>query len=336
VQIETRLNLKLLNTFGVDATAATAVRVRHAGEVRDLLRNRQLSAQPRLILGGGSNVLFTRDWPGLVVLPDIREREVEAGAGDAVTVIGGAGEPWDGFVHWTLGLGLAGLENLALIPGTVGAAPIQNIGAYGVELRDRLLWVETFDWIRGRLQTHYNADCQFGYRDSVFKRELADRLVTRVAFRLSRKPELELDYGEIRQELADRSIHAPTPRDVADAVSAIRRRKLPDPAVIGNAGSFFRNPVVSEAQAAYLRNQHPTMPQFVAYGGVKLPAGWLIEACGWKGRREGDAGVHASHALVLVNHGDATGGQIWVLAQQVRDSVSQTFGVTLEPEVRVV
>lgn len=336
MQIEQQADLRPLNTFRVAARATTLVRLRSAGEARDLMRRRDLVEQPRLILGAGSNVLLTRDWEGLVVQPQILDREVAETQGDVVTVTGGAGEDWDGFVRWTLGLGLAGLENLAMIPGTLGAAPVQNIGAYGVELRDRLLWVEALDWHTGRLERLYNADCGFGYRDSVFKRELAGRLITRVALRLSRRPDLELDYGEVRQTLADAGITDPTPREVAEAVGAIRRRKLPDPAQIGNAGSFFRNPVVPETLAADLHRQHPALPQFVAYGGVKLPAGWLIEACGWKGRREGDAGVHAGHALVLVNHGHATGAQIRDLAQRIVDSVRARFGVTLEPEVRIV
>jgi len=336
MQIHSNVDLRALNTFGVGARAAHLVRLRSTGEARDLLQRRALGAGPMLILGAGSNILFTRDWPGLVVMPGILEREIEEQQGDTVTVVGGAGESWDGFVRWTLALGLAGLENLSLIPGTVGAAPIQNIGAYGVELRDRLLWVESLDWRRGRVERLYNADCGFGYRDSLFKHELADRLVTRVALRLSRVPDLELDYGELRQELADHGIARPTPGDVAQAVCAIRRRKLPDPALTGNAGSFFRNPVVSEAQAAQLRAAHPEMPQFAALGGAKIPAGWLIESCGWKGKREGDAGVHADHALVLVNHGKASGAQIHTLALHIIDSVRERFGITLEPEVRIV
>ncbi|MBU3693721.1 MAG: UDP-N-acetylmuramate dehydrogenase [Rhodocyclaceae bacterium] len=336
MQIQHNADLRRLNTFGVAARAVTLVTLRSAGEARDLLRQRALMAAPMLMLGGGSNILFTRDWDGVVVVPRLLDREVDSSQGDTVTVVAGAGEDWDGFVRWTLGLGLAGLENLSLIPGSVGAAPIQNIGAYGVELRDRLLWVETFDWQSGRTDRLYNADCGFGYRDSVFKHELAGRLVTRVAFRLSRTPDLELDYGDIRQELADRQLTRPTPLQVAEAVCAIRRRKLPDPAHIGNAGSFFRNPVIAGAHAADLREAHPAMPQFAALGGAKVPAGWLIEACGWKGRREGDAGVHADHALVLVNHGKATGAQIHALALRVVDSVRERFGITLEPEVRVV
>jgi len=336
MQIEYGADLAPLNTFRVPARASALVRLRSLGEARDLLRRPALLARPMLILGGGSNLLFTGDWDGVVVVPQMLDREILETQADTVIVAGGAGENWDAFVRWTLGLGLGGLENLALIPGTLGAAPIQNIGAYGVELRDRLLWVETLHLHSGRVERFYNADCGFGYRDSIFKREPDRWLITRVAFRLSRKPELELDYGEIREQLADSGIADPTATQVAAAVSAIRRRKLPDPAQIGNAGSFFRNPVVPEAQAARLREEHPAMPQFAAYGGVKIPAGWLIEACGWKGYRSGDAGVHAGHALVLVNHGHATGSQIATLAQQVSASVADRFGVTLEPEVRIV
>jgi len=336
MHIEHGTDLAPLNTFGVPARADTLVRLRSPGEAHDLLRRPALMAGPLLILGGGSNLLFTADWPGLVLLPHIFDREILETQGEFVTVAGGAGENWDAFVRWTLGLGLGGLENLALIPGTLGAAPIQNIGAYGVELRDHLLWVEAIDLREQRSCRFYNADCGFAYRDSVFKREPGRLLITRVAFRLSRRPELELDYGEVRDELAAAGIASPTALQVADAVSAIRRRKLPDPTQIGNAGSFFRNPVVPAAQAARLSAEHAGMPQFAAYGGVKIPAGWLIEACGWKGHRAGDAGVHIGHALVLVNHGNATGGQIAALARQIVASVSERFGVTLEPEVRIV
>lgn len=336
MRFEADLDLTSLNTLRVPAKAALAVRLHTVGQARDLIGELQFAGRERLILGGGSNILFTRDWDGLVVLPQIREREVLAQSGDTVDVVGGAGEGWDAFVHWTLGLGLGGLENLALIPGTVGAAPVQNIGAYGVELRERLLWVETFDWVAGRFEQLDPASCGFGYRDSVFKHELAGRLITRVAFRLSRRPDLRLDYGEIRTELAARGIGQPAPRDVAAAVSAIRLRKLPDPARLGNAGSFFRNPLLPPEQAAALQAAHPQMPQFPGEGRVKVPAAWLIEQCGLKGLREGDAGVHEGHALVLVNYCAATGADVLRLARTVQREVHGRFGVLLEPEVRIV
>ena len=336
MHIEYGADLSSLNTFRVPARAEVFARLRSPGEAYDLLRRPALLARPLLILGGGSNLLFTADWEGLVLAPQILDREILETHGEVVTVAGGAGENWDSFVRWTLSLGLGGLENLALIPGTLGAAPVQNIGAYGVELRDHLLWVEGVDLREGRSCRFHNADCGFGYRDSVFKREADRLLITRVAFRLSRRPELELDYGEIRDQLAAAGIANPTAPQVADAVSAIRRRKLPDPAEVGNAGSFFRNPVVPSAQAARLLAEHPGMPQFAAYGGTKIPAGWPLEACGWKGHRAGDAGVHAGHALVLVNHGRATGREIAALAQQIVASVHERFGITLEPEVRIV
>jgi len=336
MHIEHGTDLAPFNTFRVPARAEVLVRLRSPGEVHDLLRRPALLAHPLLILSGGSNLLFTTDWQGLVLVPQMLDREIVETHGEVVTVAGGAGENWDAFVRWTLSLGLGGLENLSLIPGTLGAAPVQNIGAYGVELRDHLLWVEAIDLRERRGCRFYNADCGFAYRDSRFKREPDRLLITRVAFRLSRRPELELDYGEIRDELAAARVDSPKATDVAKAVSAIRRRKLPDPAEVGNAGSFFRNPVVPEAQAARLRAEQPGMPQFAAYGGVKIPAGWLIEACGWKGHRAGDAGVHAGHALVLVNHGRATGSQIAALAQRIATSVNERFGITLEPEVRIV
>ena len=335
-------SLRALNTFGIDARARMLWRLEHEADLpATLAALRDDPAGPPLVLGGGSNLLITGDIerPSLqVALRGLRAWGGGVpGDGDAAIVEAAAGESWDGLVRWTLAQGLGGLENLALIPGTVGAAPIQNIGAYGVELEDCFESLDAVSLTDGAARRFDAADCAFGYRDSLFKRpEGAHWLVTAVRFRLSRRPTLRLDYGDIREALRGAGIDAPTPTDVADAVSAIRRRRLPDPAVLGNAGSFFKNPLVDAGQAAALQAAEPGLPAWPAGDRVKLSAAWMIDRCGWKGRREGDAGVHAAHALVLVNHGNATGAELLALARQVRDAVAARFGVALEPEPLVV
>ena len=258
--------------------------------------------------------------------------------GTHATVRAEAGANWHGVVRWTLDQGLCGMENLALIPGTVGAAPIQNIGAYGVEVGESVHAVDVFEPASGRYARLTREDCAFAYRDSLFKREAGRYVVMAVEFRLARSAAVRTGYAGIRDELAAAGIESPTPLQVFDAVCAIRSRKLPDPAVIGNAGSFFKNPIVPRAQAEALAAAHPPLPVFPGAGAEsrKLPAAWLIEACGWKGQRDGDAGVSEGHALVLVNHGTATGAQLLALARRIAGSVHARFGVALEPEPRIV
>jgi UDP-N-acetylmuramate dehydrogenase len=342
--------LRALNTFGIDARARRLVELRDPQALDAALALVRDDDVEPLVLGGGSNLLISRpvlDQPVLHVALGGR-RVVGATAGGGVLVEAGAGEAWDPFVRWTLDQGLAGLENLALIPGTVGAAPIQNIGAYGVEMRERFDSLDAVHIFTGRRQRFDPSDCAFGYRDSLFKHgEGSGWIVLSVRFRLLRFPAprvdagspssgLRLDYGEVRDELASRRVTAPTAVDVADAVSAIRRRKLPDPATLGNAGSFFKNPVVGAGVAAALQAREPGLPAWPTDQGVKLAAAWMIERCGWKGRRVGDAGVHAHHALVLVNHGQATGAEILALARSIQSSVTERFGVRLEPEPVIV
>ena len=258
--------------------------------------------------------------------------------GDRAIVRADAGVEWHALVLWALGHGLGGLENLALIPGTVGAAPIQNIGAYGVEVRECIHAVEAFERGSGQVRRLDAQACAFAYRDSLFKREPERFVVTAVEFGLSRTPRLRLDYAGISEELAAMGVDAPRASQVAEAVIRIRQRKLPDPAVIGNAGSFFKNPIVPQAQAAALLAGHPALPMFRGSSDDtrKLSAAWLIDQCGWKGHRDGDAGVAASHALVLVNHGHASGLQLLELARRIAASVHERFGVALEPEPRVI
>lgn len=334
--IQQNASLATLNTFGVAARARRLVVVDDESGLTDALR--EIDRDSRLlVLGGGSNVLFTGDFDGTVVLLRTRGMRVLEDSADGVIVEARGGEPWDAFVRWTLDLGLAGLENLSLIPGTVGASPIQNIGAYGVEMRESFDGLTAIAIDGSRRREFRPEECGFGYRDSVFKGNEAGRwLITRVRFRLHRQPRLRLDYGEIREMLREAGCLAPGPKDVAAAVRAIRRRKLPDPAVTGNAGSFFRNPVVDAEVANALRSRHPELPCWPADGRVKLSAAWMIERCGWKGFREGDAGVHERHALVLVNHGHASGAQVLALASRIITSVRSAFGVDLEPEPAIL
>lgn len=335
--------LRAFNTFGVQATAKRFATVSSEHELLSWSASRERDAMP-LLIGGGSNLLFTHDVieaPVLQLAP--RGARVVFDEGDTVLVEAMAGEPWHAFVLWTLAQGLSGLENLSLIPGFVGAAPVQNIGAYGVEISESCDSVSTVDLNTGHSREFSNAECAFGYRDSVFKHgdtESRDRYaIMRVRFRLSRKFTPRLDYGDIKAQLERHGVTQPTASDVARAVIAIRQSKLPDPNKIGNAGSFFKNPVVEASVANELKARFPAMPQYAGKAGVKLAAGWLIEQTGWKGRRLhpfSDAGVHSKHALVLINYGAATGVEICELAEAVRADVQETFGVTLEAEPRVV
>ncbi|HTM69857.1 MAG TPA: UDP-N-acetylmuramate dehydrogenase [Luteimonas sp.] len=334
------------NTFGVAARTPLLVEVEDAAALPavladPLLRDGMQRGRGLLVLGGGSNLLFAGDAPGAVLAISACDMRVLADHGDFAIVRADAGASWDGFVRWSLAQGLAGLENLALIPGTVGAAPIQNIGAYGAEVRERIHAVEAFERATGEVRRLAPAACAFAYRDSLFKREPERYVVTAVEFELPRAAPLRLEYAGIGEELAAMGLAGtPTPTQVADAVSRIRRRKLPDPAVLGNAGSFFKNPIVPAAQAEALQAAHVSLPVFRGDGDAtrKLSAAWLIEQCGWKGHRDRDsgAGVAASHALVLVNHGGATGAQLLDLARRIAASVQARFGVAIEPEPRIV
>ena len=331
------------NTFGVPARASVLVEVADAAALLELFGYAMLRDGPVLVLGGGSNLLFAGDPPGAVLALGAQSISILDDDGERTVVRADAGVEWHAFVLWTLGHGLSGLENLALIPGTVGAAPIQNIGAYGVEVRERVHRVEAFDRVTGRPVRLDAVACDFAYRDSVFKRDPERYIVTAVEFVLARAPELRLDYAGLADELSAMGIDAaasksPRPSQVAEAVCRIRRRKLPDPAVLGNAGSFFKNPIVPSPIAAELHHAHPALPMFRTANESerKLSAAWMIDACGWKGHREGDAGVAASHALVLVNHGAATGAQLLDLARRIAISVHERFGVMLEPEPRII
>ena len=324
--------LRMLNTFGFDVLADNLV------ELSNIAQFSAMDSLPRplRVLGGGSNVLLTSHVHGTVILNRLKGISIVDEDEADVWVRSGAGEVWHDLVLYAIGNGLGGIENLALIPGTVGASPIQNIGAYGVEVKDAITAVEAWDWKAGAIRTFTNEECRFGYRDSIFKHELKDRVVvTAVTFRLSKHPKLHTEYGAIREELAVIGA-APSVQSIAQAVINIRRSKLPDPAVIGNAGSFFKNPTITQSAFEDLHDAFPGMPCYPAGAGmVKVPAGWMIEHCGWKGYRDEDAGVHAKQALVLVNYGNAHGTQILQLSAAIMDSVQEKFGIMLEREVQV-
>lgn len=332
--IQYDFSLRNHNTFGVEASARAYLPIASSDMLAAIKNDATLAAMPRLVLGGGSNILLTKDFPGLVLHMEIKGIEIVGEDDHATYVRAAAGENWHQFVQWTLQHGLGGLENLSLIPGSVGAAPIQNIGAYGIEIKDHFHTLTLYDFETGEQTTLDKTACMFGYRDSVFKHRLRDRaVVLDVTFALPKKWQAAIRYADVTQELAARKITEPTAQDIGAAVIAIRTRKLPDPAVIGNAGSFFKNPVVTTAQRDTLL---ATYPQLVNYaqpdGSVKLAAGWLIDQCGWKGKTSGAAGVYENQALVLVNRGGASGAEIAQLAGAIQADVAQRFDVLLEPE----
>lgn len=325
------------NTFGVAANAELFADVRSDAGLHELLATPFARQAPLLVIGEGSNLLLAGDVPGLVLSLGIAGIEIVERDGTCCRVRAQAGERWDDLVRWSVGRGLYGLENLALIPGSVGASPIQNIGAYGAEVAQTVVEVEAYDRQQGRMQRLDRKDCAFGYRDSVFKRGGDRWVITAVTFELNTAGELRLDYSGVREELQALGVDAPRPSHVAEAISRIRARKLPHPALLGNAGSFFKNPEIAADAAEALRVAHPELPVFPGTAGrAKLSAGWLIEQCGWRGFREGDAGVAEQHALVLVNYGAASGAQILDLARRIAASVEQHFGVALEPEPRIL
>lgn len=337
VVVQAGVSLKAYNTFGVDVAARYFAEAADDDQVRQALSAARERQVPLLLLGGGSNLLLTADVEALVLRMASRGIRLLADDGQRVEIEAEAGEPWHGFVQWTLRQGFVGLENLSLIPGTVGASPVQNIGAYGVELKDCFLGLTALDRHSGEVRAFDLQDCAFAYRDSLFKRESGRWIILRVRFALSRNAPLHLDYGPVRQRLAEQGIEAPNASDVSRAICAIRSEKLPDPAVLGNAGSFFKNPLVPAELAQRLQHSHADLVAYPqADGQVKLAAGWLIEKAGWKGFRDGDAGVHRLQALVLVNYGQASGQQLLALAQRIQADIAERFGVSLEIEPNVL
>ncbi|MBV4470947.1 UDP-N-acetylmuramate dehydrogenase [Pseudomonas siliginis] len=333
LQVQAQVSLLAFNTFGVDVRAQLFAEAHSDDDVREALAYAASHDVPLLVIGGGSNLLLTADIPALVLRMATRGIRVLSDDGSRVVVEAEAGEPWHPFVQHTLAQGFAGLENLSLIPGTVGAAPMQNIGAYGVEIKDVFAGLTALDRESGELRDFSLEQCKFGYRDSLFKQQPGRWLILRVRFTLDRAAHLHLEYGPVRQRLSEQGIEQPTPSDVSRAICSIRSEKLPDPAVLGNAGSFFKNPLVPAAVVTQIQAQHPDLVAYPqADGQMKLAAGWLIERAGWKGFRDGDAGVHKLQALVLVNYGTATGLQLLDLAQRIQKDIAERFHVELEME----
>lgn len=337
-------NVSLLpyNTFGVNVSASHVFCLNQPADLNDIqgypvFRKMSQNLSSILVLGQGSNILFTGDFDGIVIRNMIGGIKIIEEDSSSVTVEAGAGVIWNDLVDYAVSRNLWGMENLALIPGTAGAAPVQNIGAYGVEAADVIIRVNVFNLETGQWMVLENSECRFGYRDSIFKRCLKNKVVIcSVLFRLSKRSEPRLGYSGVREELGRRGINDPSAGDIAEAVAAIRRSKLPDPALLGNGGSFFKNPVVSEPVFQRLKGSYPLMPFHTQENLYKIPAGWLIEQAGWKGYRSGNAGCYEKQSLILVNYGNATGKEILELSERISGSVASMFGIDLEREVNVI
>ncbi len=337
MQLLDDISLKPFNTFGIDVHARYFAEAQSEEDIIKLAGNLREDYQPLLILGGGSNILFTKDFPGTILKISTKGIFVIKENEDFVWVKTSAGENWDDFVKYCVNNGWGGVENLSAIPGNAGTSPVQNIGAYGVEMKDTFSELETFDLESKGKKIFTKKECEFGYRESIFKSKYKNRyIILSVTFLLKKKPDLSLDYGNIREELTVMKVNQPGIADVREAVCRIRSRKLPDPAVIGNAGSFFKNPIILPEQFEILKQSFPGMVSFLQDGKIKLAAAWLIEQCGWKGKRVGNAGVHSTQPLVLVNHGNSTGDEILNLGENIRKSVYEKFGIRLETEVNVI
>ena len=329
------ISLKEYNTFGVTSYAKRFVSITSFYDLQQLLK----IEKELFLISGGSNMLLTRDINKLVVFLNIKGISIDRENENSVNVTVNSGENWHEFVLWCISQNYGGIENLSLIPGNVGTCPIQNIGAYGVEVKDTITKVEALEIETNKLVTFSNAECQFGYRNSIFKNDAKGKyIITSVSFQLTKNiHQLNTSYGAIENALEENKITKPTIKDVSDAVIAIRKSKLPDPKEIGNSGSFFKNPVISTEQFLELQKKHPTIPSYkISETETKVPAGWLVEQCGFKGKRFGDAGVHKKQALVLVNYGNASGKEIFTLAQNVQKSVLETFKIALEIEVNII
>jgi UDP-N-acetylmuramate dehydrogenase len=338
MQIHENYPLKNLNTFGIAANARHYVDIRSMEELHELIDSDIFKNSERLILGGGSNMLFMGDVQKLVIDITIPGKKVLKETDEFVEIEVGAGENWHEFVQYCVEHDYRGVENLALIPGTVGAAPIQNIGAYGCELKETVECVRGIEISTNTFKEFCNLDCDFGYRTSVFKKKMKnDFIITSVVFKLFKKKEPNASYKDVSQELEKMGITQPKTKDIFDAVVSVRTRKLPDPKVTGNAGSFFKNPYIPKEQYEALKAEYPEIPGYpIDNEQIKVPAAWLIEQCGWKGKRFGDAGVHPNQALVIVNYGNATGKELVDLSKKIQSSVAEKFGIELEPEVWVI
>lgn len=337
MEILNDFSLKNYNTFGIEAKAKQFVAVHTTAELKTILEQNQ--DERKFILGGGSNMLLTKDIDALVIHIDLKGKKIVKEDDDFVWIESQAGENWHEFVLWTIGQNFGGLENMSLIPGNVGTTPVQNIGAYGTEIKDTFVSCEAMNITSQEMKTFTNAECHFGYRESVFKNEVKDQyIITSVIYKLTkRNHKINTSYGDIQAELAKNNITAPGLKDVSNAVIAIRKSKLPDPAELGNSGSFFKNPILLKTDFESIHQKFPEMRFFdISETEVKVPAGWLIEQAGLKGKRFGDAGIHKNQALVLVNYGGATGQEILAVSKTVQDTVFNTFGIHIEAEVNVI
>ena len=337
MEIHHQFSLKNYNTFGIEAKARQFVAVHSLAELQSILED--YADEKKFILGGGSNMLLTKDVDALVIHIDLKGKKIIKETNDEVWVECQAGENWHEFVLWTLSQNFGGLENMSLIPGNVGTTPVQNIGAYGTEIKDIMVSCDAAEITSRRIKTFTNADCQFGYRESIFKQQAKDRfIITSVVFKLTkRNHKINTAYGDIQFELAKKGIDNPTINDVSDAVIVIRRSKLPDPKELGNSGSFFKNPILPKSDFEKIHEKFPEMKYFlVSDSEVKVPAGWLIEQAGFKGKRFGDAGIHKNQALVLVNYGNATGQVILNVSKDIQQTIFNTFGIHIEAEVNVI
>ena len=335
--IQNNFSLKKYNTFGIEAKAKQFVAVHSIENLNTILKEHQ--SEPKFILGGGSNMLLTQDIQSLVIHIDLKGKKVLKEDDDFVWVESQAGENWHEFVLWTIDQNFGGIENMSLIPGNVGTTPVQNIGAYGTEIKDTFVSCDAMTIATQEMKTFTKEDCHFGYRESIFKHEAKDQfIITSVAFKLTkRNHKINTSYGDISKELEKQNVTTPTLKDVSNAVIAIRQSKLPDPKELGNSGSFFKNPIIPKEQYEKAHALHPEMPHYVvSETEVKVPAGWLIEKAGFKGKRFGDAGIHKNQALVLVNYGNATGQEILAVSRDIQSTVLKEFGIAIEAEVNVI
>lgn len=335
--LHSNFSLKNYNTFGIEAKAKQFIAVHSLDELKTVLVENP--TEKKFILGGGSNMLLTQDINALVIHIDLKGKKIIDENDDFVWVESQAGENWHEFVLWTIDQNFGGLENMSLIPGNVGTTPVQNIGAYGAEIKDHFISCQAISIANQELRTFQNEECRFGYRESIFKNEVKDQyIITSVVFKLTkRNHKINTSYGDILGELEKNNIHNPSLKDVSNAVIAIRQSKLPDPKELGNSGSFFKNPIVPKSDFEKIHQRFPEMKYFeVSATEVKVPAGWLIEQAGFKGKRFGDAGVHKNQALVLVNYGNATGQEILAVSKDIQETVFKTFGIRIEAEVNVI
>ena len=338
MNLQQHVNLKPYNTFGISAFAEYFAEIHSVDDLLQIINNETLQNLPKLILGGGSNLLFTQDYKGLIIKNSIKGIEKIKEDQQHVFIKAYAGEVWHDLVQYAINHNYGGIENLSLIPGQVGAAPMQNIGAYGVEIESVLDSLEAIDLQNGKTRIFTKNECNFGYRESIFKKEAKGKYcIISVTLKLNKQPVFNTSYGAIQEMLQKMNVTELNIKAISDAVIHIRTSKLPDPKILGNAGSFFKNPEIAKEQFLQLQQQYLTIPYYpAAEDKIKVPAGWLIEQCGWKGKRVGNTGSHAQQALVLVNYGNATGEEIKKLSQQIQQSVQEKFGIDLTPEVNFV